>query len=106
MSAIIRCRMWIRADWKGSRRSLLLVRPANGGSSGATRAQGAVAPKAAAVVEQLTHANLGREVPIILGGEVVTTHKIRQVIKGGEVQITSCAPGAAAYLVKQLRAKP
>ena len=46
-------------------------------------------PKAAAVLEQLTRANLGREVAIILGGEVVTTHKIRQVIKGGEVQITS-----------------
>ena len=61
-------------------------------------------PKAAADLEQLTRNNLGRQGTIILGGEVVTMHKIRQVIKGGEVQITNCAPGAAAYLVKQLSA--
>jgi hypothetical protein len=34
----------------------------------------------------------------------VTMHKIREVIKGGNVQITSCAAGAAKYLLEQLRA--
>jgi preprotein translocase subunit SecD len=61
-------------------------------------------PKAAAALERLTRDHLGREVTIVLGGEVVTTHKVREPIKGGEVQITSCAPGAAGYLLKQLQA--
>jgi preprotein translocase subunit SecD len=61
-------------------------------------------PKAATALERLTSDRLGRQITIILGGEVVTTHKIREVIKGGEVQITSCAAGAANYLLEQLQA--
>ena len=61
-------------------------------------------PKAAAALERLTRDHLGRQVAIVLGGEVVTAHKVRTVIKGGDVQITSCAPGAAGYLLKQLQA--
>jgi preprotein translocase subunit SecD len=60
-------------------------------------------PQAAAALERLTRAQLGRQVAIILGGEVVTVHKIREVIRGGDVQITSCAAGAAGYLLKQLQ---
>jgi hypothetical protein len=61
-------------------------------------------PKAATALERLTSGRLGRQITIILGGEVVTMHKIREVIKGGEVQITSCAAGAANYLLEQLQA--
>jgi preprotein translocase subunit SecD len=60
-------------------------------------------PQAAAALERLTRDQLGRQVAIVLGGEVVTVHKVRAVIKGGDVQITSCAPGAAGYLLKQLQ---
>ena len=63
-------------------------------------------PKAARALEQLTHDRLGKQVAIVVGGEVVTTHKIREVIKGGEVQISSCAAGAANYLLEQLQAHP
>jgi preprotein translocase subunit SecD len=65
-------------------------------------------PQAAAALERLTRAPLGRQVVIVVGGEVVTTHKVREVITRGEVQITSCAEGAAGYLLEQLqaRAKP
>jgi preprotein translocase subunit SecD len=62
-------------------------------------------PPAAQSLEKLTRENLGRPVAIVLGGEVVTMHKIRSVIKDGEVQITNCALGAADYLVKQLQAQ-
>jgi hypothetical protein len=62
-------------------------------------------PKAAKALERLTSDRLGKQITIVLGGEVVTTHKIRQVIKGGEVQITSCAAGAAKYLLEQLQAQ-
>jgi hypothetical protein len=61
-------------------------------------------PKAALALEGLTRDRLGRELAIIVGGDVVTTHKVRTVIKGGDVQISSCAAGAAGYLLKQLQA--
>jgi preprotein translocase subunit SecD len=61
-------------------------------------------PSAATALERLTRDHLGRELTLVLGGEVVTTHKIRTVIKGGDVQITNCAPGAAAFLLEQLQA--
>src|SRR5262249_11345814 len=62
-------------------------------------------PKAASALETLTQANLGRQGAIVIGGEVVTIHKVRQAIKGGEVQITSCTPGATNYLLEQLQAQ-
>jgi preprotein translocase subunit SecD len=49
--------------------------------------------------------HLGRQITIVLGEEVVTMHKIREVIKGGDVRITSCAAGAAGYLLEQLQAR-
>lgn len=61
-------------------------------------------PEAATALERLTRNHLGKQITIVLGGDVVTMHKVREVIKGGDVQITSCAPGAAEYLLKQLRA--
>lgn len=63
-------------------------------------------PKAATALERLTSNRVGRQVAIVLGGEVVTAHKVREVIKDGEVQITSCAAGAANYLLEQLQAHP
>ena len=62
-------------------------------------------PKAAAALERLTSDQRGKQVAIVVGGEVVTVHKVREVIKGGEVQITSCTPGAAKYLLEQLQAR-
>ncbi len=59
-------------------------------------------PKAASALEQLTRDQREKQIAIVLDGEVITMHKIREVIKGGEVQITSCTAGAAGYLMKQL----
>jgi preprotein translocase subunit SecD len=61
-------------------------------------------PKAAAALERLTRDHLGRQVAIVLGGEVVTMHKVREVIKGGDAQISCCAAGSANYLLEQLEA--
>ncbi|MCI0459360.1 MAG: hypothetical protein L0Z62_20615 [Gemmataceae bacterium] len=63
-------------------------------------------PKAATALERLTRDHQGRQIAIILGGEVATMHKIREVIQGGDVQITSCVAGAAGFLFKQLQAHP
>ena len=62
-------------------------------------------PTAAAALERLTTNNVGKQVTIILAGDVVTAHKIRDVIKGGEVQISCCAPGSAKYLLERLQEK-
>jgi preprotein translocase subunit SecD len=61
-------------------------------------------PKAAEALERLTRDHEGKQVTIVLGGEVVTMHKVRETIKGGDVQITNCAAGASGYLLKQLEA--
>jgi preprotein translocase subunit SecD len=61
-------------------------------------------PKAAAALKRLTSERPGKRVAIILNGEVVTTHKVREVIKGGEVKISACVAGAANYLLEQLQA--
>jgi hypothetical protein len=60
-------------------------------------------PAAAAALERLTRERTGGQVAIVLGGEVVTVHKVRGVIKDGDVQITSCAAGAGGYLLEQLQ---
>lgn len=62
-------------------------------------------PKAANALEKLTQERLGKALAIIIDGEVVTSHTIRSVIKGGAVQITNCAPGPAVYLLEQLQAR-
>ena len=62
-------------------------------------------PKAAEALEQVTREYPDGQLTIVLGGEVVTTHKIRSVIKDGAVQITSCTAGAADYLLAQLRTR-
>ncbi len=63
-------------------------------------------PKAATALERLTSDRLGKSIAVVVGGEVVTQHAIRSVIKGGNVQITCCGAGAANYLFEQLRARP
>jgi preprotein translocase subunit SecD len=62
-------------------------------------------PKAAAALERLSRAHLEKQVAIVLDGEAVTVHKVRVVLKSGEVQITSCTPGAATILYDRLEAQ-
>ncbi len=61
-------------------------------------------PEQAKALEKLTRERRGRQVAIVLAGEVVTVHKVREAITGGEVQITSCTPRAAPYLLEKLQA--
>jgi preprotein translocase subunit SecD len=62
-------------------------------------------PKAAAALEKLTRDRRGKQVAVVVDGEVVTVHKIREAIPNGDVQITSCSPGGAEYLLKQLQGR-
>ena len=60
-------------------------------------------PKAAEALAKVTADNRGGQVALLIGGEVVTMHKVREPIRGGDVQITSCAPNGASFLLEQLR---
>jgi hypothetical protein len=57
---------------------------------------------AAGKLARLTREQQGKDVAILVGGEVVTTHKIRTAITDGKVQISCCAKGACEYLLKRL----
>ena len=59
-------------------------------------------PSAAERLEDLTRENLGRNVTIIIGGEVITTHTIRSVIENGDVQISRCDDNACEFILAKL----
>ncbi len=48
--------------------------------------------------QKFTAANIDRAVAIIIGGKVVTAHKIRAEIVGGKIQITRCGDDACEAL--------
>jgi preprotein translocase subunit SecD len=48
--------------------------------------------------QQFTADNIDRGVAIIIGGKVVTAHKIRTEIVGGKIQITRCGDDACEQL--------
>jgi hypothetical protein len=62
----------------------------------------ALSPEATEALERLTRENLGAGVAIVVDGEVVTTHKIREVIRGGLVKISRCTDDACDYLLLRL----
>ena len=61
-------------------------------------------PAGADALERVTRANKDGHAAVIIGGEVVTTHKIRQAITGGKLQISNCDPDAGQFLWRQLQA--
>ncbi len=60
-------------------------------------------PEAGKTLENLTHGNVGRKIAIVIGSEVVTTHTIREAIKGGKVRISRCGDDACRYILAKLK---
>jgi len=54
-------------------------------------------------LERLTRDNLGSRVAVLVGGEIVSTHKIKSVIKDGRLQLTRCTDNACEYLLLRLK---
>lgn len=54
-------------------------------------------------LEDFTRKNLGGSIAIVIGGEIVTTHKIRTVITGGKIQITRCADSGCEAIYTRLK---
>lgn len=57
------------------------------------------------VLEDFSRAHLNGRVAIVLGGEVITMHKVRSVITGGKFQITRCYDNACDVLESKLLEK-
>jgi len=53
-------------------------------------------------LEEFTRKHLGGKVAILLGGEIITIHKVRSVISGGRIQITRCDDNACEVLRSKL----
>ncbi|GEM_PF-1659502 len=54
-------------------------------------------------LEELTKANIGKTGTIVINGESVTRHKIREIIKDGKMVISRCADNACEYLFLELK---
>jgi preprotein translocase subunit SecD len=52
--------------------------------------------------ETFTRAHLGGRIAMVVGGEIVTLHKIRSVITGGKMQITRCTDNACEVIRSKL----
>ncbi|MCC6981199.1 MAG: hypothetical protein IT343_22950 [Candidatus Melainabacteria bacterium] len=55
-----------------------------------------------APLERFTRENVMKNVAIVIGGKVVTTHKIRVPIVGGKMQITRCTDQGCEALYTEL----
>lgn len=53
-------------------------------------------------LEEFTRAHLGGKVAILLDGDVISTHKIREVITEGKIQISRCGDNACDVLRAKL----
>ena len=52
--------------------------------------------------EEFTRAHLGGRIAMVVGGEIVTLHKIRSVVTGGKLQITRCEDNACEVIKAKL----
>ena len=59
--------------------------------------------EAAAQFESFTERHLGQTVALVVGGQVLTVHKIRQVVHDGNVQISRCGDEGCQILFLELR---
>ena len=51
---------------------------------------------------EVTRANVGREVAFLIDGRVVSTHKIREPISGGQFKLSRCTDNACEVIYSRL----
>jgi hypothetical protein len=61
-----------------------------------------LAPEQEKKLEEFSRAHLNGKVCIVIGGDIVTMHKVRAVITGGKVQVTRCTDDACQVLKLKL----
>ena len=60
---------------------------------------------AAKKLEQLSRRNLGRQVAIVFDGQITTMHKIRSVIRGGNLMISRCTDNGCETIMKSIESR-
>ncbi len=83
--------------------ALVLARPPVREEEGGLRILLELTPAGAKDLERVTAANKDGAAALVLGGEVITTHKIRTAITGGKLQITNCDPDAGEHLWRTMQ---
>lgn len=58
--------------------------------------------EAAGKFETFTREHLGGTVAVVVGGRVITMHKIKSVISGGKIQISRCGDKGCQILYREL----
>jgi hypothetical protein len=71
-------------------------------STGKPRLQLELAEGEKAPLEEFTREHFGGTVAIVIGGDVVTFHKVKAVITGGRLQITRCTKHGCEVLYTRL----
>lgn len=56
-------------------------------------------------LEEFTRQNTGQKVAIVIGGEIVTVHKVREAITGGRIQITRCTDNGCQAIYTEIAKK-
>ena len=62
----------------------------------------ALAPQYVRTLEDFTRAHLHGKAAVVLDGEILTVHKLREVVEGGRMQITRCTDRACASIRTKL----
>ncbi len=53
-------------------------------------------------LEEFTRKNTGQKVAVVIGGEIVTVHKVREPIVGGRIQITRCTDNGCQAIFTEI----
>ncbi|MBI4880173.1 MAG: hypothetical protein HY812_11020 [Planctomycetes bacterium] len=61
-------------------------------------------PGAGRALADLSRRVVGGQLAVVIGGEVISCHKVREPLLGDSVVISCCAPGAYERLCRELRA--
>jgi preprotein translocase subunit SecD len=72
------------------------------GSKGFAELSLELTKEAAGDLERVSREHLGQRVAFVVDGEVVTTHKIRSVITGGQFRLSRCTDNACQYIFVRL----
>jgi preprotein translocase subunit SecD len=66
----------------------------------------ALDPADAPALEAFTRAHLGESIAIVVDGEAVSVHGVREPVVGGRMKISRCADGGCQTLFTRLAARP
>lgn len=74
----------------------------NKGENGKPSLNLQLAPEQIEPLKKFTSDNLGKTIAIVIGGNVISDHKIKSVIEGGKLQITRCTDHGCEVIHSEL----